>query len=102
MESSLHAVERGVAPCSPDQVIMAAIFDDASAFNRNDAVGTSDGREAVRDHKHSAALRDTRHIVLDNSFTLVVERRRCLVEDENARVSDQRSRNRNTLALPTR
>src|SRR6266545_4406022 len=51
MESSLHAVEGGVAPTSPDQVIVAAILDDAAAFNRNDAVGTPDGREAVRDHQ---------------------------------------------------
>ena len=57
-------------------------------------------RQAMRNDEHGAAMRDLRHILLDDPLALVVERTRRLVEDEDARIGDERAGDRNPLPLP--
>ncbi len=42
------------------------------------------------------------HVVLDYPLAFIVQRTRRLVEDQDARIGDQRARYRDTLTLPTR
>ena len=69
---------------------------------RDDAVGAPHGREPVRDDEHRAPLGDLAHVLLDDALALVIERARRLVEDQDARIGDQRARDGDALALAAR
>src|SRR6476469_1066653 len=99
MNACLHAEERGIAPAGAHQLIVRAVLDDPAALDRDDAVGHAHGREPVRDDQHRAAGGDLAHVLLDDPLALVVERARRLVEDQNARIGRERTRDRDTLAL---
>src|ERR1700691_6711656 len=49
-----------------------------------------------------APAHDRAHVVLNDPFALIVERRGRLVQNENAGICDERPRNRDTLALAAR
>ena len=100
MDPRLQAMQRSVAATGAQQIVMPSVLDDAAALDRDDAVRDRDRGKPMRDDEHGTSLRDPAHIVLDHPLTLVVERARCLVEDEDARIADQRASDRNTLALP--
>src|SRR5262249_23446946 len=91
MDAGLHAVEGGVAAAGPDQLVVGAVLDQAATLDRDDAVAAAHHREAVGDDEHGAALGDLAHVLLDDPFALVVERARGLVEDQDARVAQQRA-----------
>src|SRR5579864_3728516 len=91
MDAGLDAMERGVTAARADQLVMAAVLDDAAALNGDDAVGAAHGGKAMGDDDHGAALRDLAHVLLDDPLALVVERARRLVEDEDARIGDESS-----------
>src|SRR5271156_1935073 len=81
---------------------MGAALDDVSAFDNQNLIGAADGREAMRDHERGAALHEEAESLLDHGFGFGVEGRGCLVEDEDARVGQNRARNRQALALASR
>src|SRR5215472_13847145 len=56
----------------------------------------------MRDDNEGAALSDAQQIGVDDGFAFSVERARCLVEDKDTRIADQRPGNREALALATR
>src|SRR2546423_3605828 len=58
MDATLHAVEGGIAPAFPDQLLVRAVLDQAAALNGHDAVAAAHVRESVRDDEDAAALRD--------------------------------------------
>ena len=60
------------------------------------------GRQAVGDHERRAALHDRRQRRLDLALGGGVDRRRRLVEDQDARVGDERPRDGDALALAAR
>src|SRR5579883_189050 len=99
MNPRLNAVEQGVAAAAPDQLVMAAILDDAAALDGDDAIGRAHGGKAMRDDDHGAALSDAAHILLDDALALIIERARRLVENEDARIGDERAGDRNALTL---
>src|SRR5215467_4856281 len=102
MEARLKPVKRRVAAAGADQVVVAAVFDQPAAINRNDAISAANGRQPVGDDENGAASRDPAHVVLDDPLAFVVQRARRLVEDQNSRIGDQRPGNRDTLALAAR
>src|SRR6202035_6133182 len=97
---SLQAPQRSVPSVGSDQVFMEAVLDDSAFFNRDDAVAVAHGRKPVRDDEHRALAHDPLHVALDDFFALVVKSAGRLVEDENARIHDERPRDGNALALP--
>src|ERR1700730_10610216 len=99
MDATLHAVEGGIAPTGSDQLVMRAVLDQAAALNGHDAVAGAHRREAVRDDEDRATLGDLAHVLLDDALALVIERARSLVEDEDARIGHQGTRNGDALAL---
>src|SRR6516164_9134651 len=102
IEPSLQTMQRCIAAAGFDQRIVASVFDQAAAIERDDAVRRSHGREPVRDNQHRAPLRDLLHVLLNDAFALIIEGAGRLVENQDARVSDERARNGDALALTAR
>src|SRR5919201_3392490 len=100
LDSTLQAIDRGVAPAGPDQFVVAAVLDQPAAFDGHDAVGRPYGRQAMRDDKDRAPLGDPLHVLLDHPLAFVIEGARCLVEDQDAGIGDERARDGDALTLP--
>ena len=64
------------------------------------ALRTVESRWAMTNTVRPAAI--SLHVLLDGALAFVVERAGRLVEDQDARVGDQRARDRDALALPAR
>ena len=58
--------------------------------------------QAVGNDEHRPPLADRAHVLLNDGLALVVERTGGLVEDQDARLPEQRSRDRDALALSAR
>src|SRR5262249_49589430 len=102
MEASLQPMQRRIAAAGLDQRIMGAVLDQAAALQGEDPIRRPHGGEAVRNDKHCASPRDLLHVLLDDALALIVERRGRLVEDQDARIGDERPCDRNPLALAAR
>ena len=99
MDPRLQEMQVGVAAVRADEVVVRAVFHDASALDRDDAVGAAHRREAMGDDEDRAPLRNAPHVVLDDPLALVIERARRLVEDQDARIGDEGARDGDALAL---
>src|SRR5262249_34659694 len=102
LDAGLQAMQRGVAATGLDQRLMRAVLDQAAGIEGDDAVGGAHGGEPMRDDQHGAPLGDALHIVLDDALALIVERARRLVEDQDARIADERARDGDALPLAAR
>src|SRR5262245_6657868 len=78
---------------------MAAVLDQATSIDSNDAVGAPHRRHTVGNDEDSSSLGDLLHVLLNHPLALVIERTRRLVEDQDARIGDKRAGNRNPLLL---
>ena len=81
---------------------MRALLDDDAVLEDDDQVGVADRREAVGDHERGAAVRGAAERVLDPPLGADVDRARRLVEDQDARVGEQRAGEGDELALAER
>src|SRR5579872_3389365 len=99
MNTGLQTVELGVRPAQPDQFVVGPVLDQPAAIERDDAVGAPYRGQAVGDDEHRPAPRDVLHVVLNNTLALVIERAGRLVEDQDARIGDERAGDRNALTL---
>jgi hypothetical protein len=81
---------------------MGAVLDQAAALERDDAIRRPHGREPVRDDEDGARLGDLHHVLLNDALALVVEGAGRLVEDQDARIGDERAGNGDALALAAR
>src|SRR5499426_1864144 len=102
MDSCLQAMQRCIAAAGLDQGVMGAVLDQAAALERDDAIRRPHGRKPVRDDENRPPLRDLFHVLLNDTLALIVEGARRLVEDQNARVGNERAGNRDALALAAR
>src|SRR5262245_30546709 len=102
MNSCLKPMQRCVATAGPDQHLMAAVFDQAATLERNDAIRCTYRGEAVSDGENRPPFGDLFHIVLNDTLALIIKSTRCLIEDQNAWVGNERAGNGNALALTTR
>ena len=78
------------------------LLDDAAMLEHHDQIGVADGRQAVGDHERGALRAQRGHGVLDQHLGAGVDRRRGFVEDEDARIGQDRAGDRHALALPAR
>ncbi len=92
-------MQRGVAAAGLDQGFVTAVLNQPAALEGDDAVGCPNRGQPVRDDHNRAALGDLFHVLLDDPLALIVERAGGLVEDQDARIGNQRARNRDALAL---
>src|SRR5260221_8454963 len=102
LDAGLDGVQGCVAPASGDELVVGAVFDKAAAVDGDDAVAAADGREPMRDDEHRSPPRNLLHALLDDALALVIERARRLVENEDARIGDERARDRQPLLLAAR
>ena len=102
IDSSLQPMQRRVAAAGLDQRVVGAVLDQAAVLERDDAIRGPHGREPVRDDQNRASPGDLLHVLLDDALALIVERARRLVEDQDARIRDQRAGNGDALALAAR
>ncbi len=78
---------------------MWAVIDQSAVFEHGDLIGQCDRREAVGDHDRRAVLHHLAQRQLDLAFGAGVDRGGGIVEDQDARVGDDRPRDRQALAL---
>ncbi|KAH0442305.1 P-loop containing nucleoside triphosphate hydrolase protein, partial [Aureobasidium melanogenum] len=91
----VHAVTRQQFP-------MRALFDHAAMLHHENPVRVHHGGKPMRDHDRRAALCEACQFGLDRAFGARVERRRRLVENDNARVFQNGASNRDALTLTPR
>jgi hypothetical protein len=79
-----------------------ALLDDLPVLQDDDQVGVADRREAVGDDECGAPVQEALQGALDLPLGADVDRARRLVEDQDARIREQRPRERDQLALSER
>jgi len=86
------------------QLIVCALLDDPAPLDEGDLVGAHDRREPVRDgdRREAALLHDVVERRLHDLLARVVERAGRLVEQHDARLLDDGTRDGDTLLLPAR
>jgi hypothetical protein len=84
----------------PQELVVRPRFDDAARLEHDQAVHPRDGGETVRDRDHGLAFHQAVQLLLDGELDFAVERRGRFVEDEDRRVLQHHSRDRDPLALP--
>src|SRR5256885_726388 len=83
----LQRPEPGVeAAFALEEFLMASDLGDLAPFHSDDARAWAHCSQAMGDDQHRTAAHDRAHVLLDDAFALVVERRGRLVEDEDARI----------------
>src|SRR5258705_12187026 len=92
----------GVGTLRAHQFVVRSVLDDAATLDGDDSICAANRREAVSDHEYGAALAYLLHVVLDDPLALIIERARRLVEDQDARVGDERARDCDALTLTAR
>ena len=81
------------------QLLVRAALDDAALVHHHDLVGERDGAGPVGDDEGGAPVGDLLQGAADLELRLHVDARGGVVEDEDARVHDQRPRDGDALAL---
>src|SRR5262245_45258633 len=102
MDACLQTVQRRIAAACPDQVLMGAVLSQTAALDGEEAVAAPHRRQPMRNDEDDAAFGKPRHVLLDDPLALIVERARRLVEDQDARIGNERARDGETLALAAR
>src|SRR5690606_12306145 len=93
---------RGVEAVAAQQRLVRAALGDAPFGEHENLVGVDDRREAVRDDDGRVTARYLFERRLNFALGARVERRRRLVEDEDARALQNRARDRHALLLAAR
>src|SRR3954462_10101526 len=78
---------------------MRAAFHDLSGLDDQYLVRATDRRQTMRDHECRTSAHQVREPFLNELLRLGIEAGRSFVEDQNARISEDRSCDRHTLAL---
>jgi hypothetical protein len=79
-----------------------AAVDDLAGVDEQDLVGALDRRDAVGDHDRRPVAHQPVERLLDQVVGPGVDARGRLVQDQDARVDQDRARDRDALALPAR
>jgi hypothetical protein len=78
---------------------MGCKIDDLAKLQHENAIAIDQARQAMGDDDHAAAVRNAQQIRAEHGLTLRIERAGCFVQDQNARIVDQRPRNCEPLPL---
>src|SRR6516164_1657720 len=99
MDACLQGVEFRVAAVRVEQLVVAAVLDDAASLEGDDPVGGPHRRQAMRDDEHGPAGCDLLHVLLNGPLAFIVECARRFVEEEDPRVGDEGAGYRDALSL---
>lgn len=81
------------------QKVVAALLDNPAFIHRNDPVTAAHSRQAMGDDQDGAIVADGFHVCHDRAFGFVIERAGGFIQNQNARIGDQRPGNGNALTL---
>src|ERR1700761_4333984 len=81
---------------------MVSTFHDRSVLNDKDLIGAANRREAMRNHKCRSSFDEILQALLNQRLRLRVQTRSCLIQDQDAWISQNGARNRDTLPLAAR
>ena len=95
----LQAEERGVAAAAAQQIVVLAALDDLAGLDHQNGVGVHDGVQAVGDDDGGAALAEMLDRLLHGLFGFRIQRGGGFIQQDDRRVLDQRTRDRDALAL---
>ena len=93
------AVQRAVAAVERDQLLVRALLDDLTVLEDDDQVGAPDRRETMGDDERRPPGQQAAQAELDPPLGADVDARRRLVQDEDARVGQERPREGDELPL---
>src|ERR1051325_11077982 len=99
LELVLLVVELPVAPIQVQQLRVRAALDDLAGFEHENLIGAADGREPMRDDERRAARPQPAQAVLNHLLALAVEAGGGFIQNEDARVGEDRARDRDALPL---
>ena len=95
----LGLVQTEVGSLPLHQFIMAARLDDFPPVHHHQPVGFVQGGQTVGDRDRGAAAHQVVQCLLNFLFGLGIDGRGRFIEDQDARIDQQRARNRDTLAF---
>src|SRR5438067_6737194 len=78
---------------------MGATLDDPAVFENENLAGIANGTQPVRNNECGAAGHERCQAFLDQSFAFAIKTGRRFIENENARICENRARNCDTLPL---
>src|SRR5208337_2526690 len=95
----LFVIEIGVITVAGNELVVRALFYDASLVEDGDGVGVADGGNAMGDEDGGASAHDFAEMVEDFIFGVGVDAGEGVVEDENAGAAEQGAGNGGALLL---
>src|SRR5262252_723662 len=98
----LFGVKIEVSSMQSIEFVVCTTLDDAALFNHQDLIRTANCRQAMRDYERGPALHELREALLDHSLGLGIQDGCRFIENQDARLSQERPRDRDALALPAR
>ena len=95
----LGFVQAAVQAALGQQPLVRPDLDDTTAFEHDDAIGVQNGGQSMCNHDVGASAHEALQRILDQELAFAVERAGGFVEDQNARIAEERARDRDALAL---
>src|ERR1700730_12144155 len=95
----LLGIEIVIAAAQRVEFLVGATLDNSASFDYQDLIGAADGGKPMRDYKRGAPLHQVGEALLNQLLGFGVETRRGFVENQDARLRQNCSGNRNSLAL---
>src|SRR5678815_900852 len=80
---------------------MRALFDNLTPFHHVNPMRRTHRAQPMGDEEDRAPSTDLPHVLLNDRLRFIVQCARAFIEDQDARVCDQGSRNRDSLTLTT-
>src|SRR6266567_351593 len=102
LDSMLPRVQIVVSAVCGIKLRVCAALDDLPLFHDHDLVGPANRRKAVRDHERGTPLHQVRKALLDHLLRFGVEAGCGFIEDQDARLRENRASNRDALPLAAR
>ena len=82
-----------VEPALVEELLMCTLLDNSAGIENQDQISMGDGAEAMGDDERGSPLQQAFQAVLDQAFAFAVEVAGGFVEDQYARVSENRASN---------
>src|SRR6185437_1195519 len=101
LQAVLAGIEIPVAAVRGVKFVMRTALDNSSFFDHENLIGASNGRQPMRNDESSAAAHQVRETFLNHRFAFRVEAGCGFIENQNARVGKNCTRDGNALTLTT-
>ena len=98
--AELRGIQPVVGTAGGKQLSMGSMLDDCALDHDDDPVGVTDGGQPVGDHEAGAPRTQRLHGPLHERLGPGIHRARRLVQDQDRRIGQESTRDRQQLALP--